>query len=812
MPRRFVSVFLGLVVTSVNGQVTGAICTKDPSHPEGSPNLCIPKFCKAPNPFNQQIRTGALTFRSTFSGVAYAVNFTPPSYTDGYDLANICGDHISLAVPAEIFDPDAPPSPPPPLYSRASTTPEGCAAISPLPTLLQAADLDLIAIWVILIIYLFYALAMVCEEFLVPAINILCVKTGIPDDVAGATLLAAGCNSPEFFASIIGIFIADSTVGVGTVIGSAPFNLCCITGGSALALGGSLCLDPWLMGRELLALLTALLLFLIFMDDYLIMWWEALIMVCFYGLIYVPVLGNFDRIRGFILQHIGAHTTAAPMLGEDGTLAIDYTTGGSRKLDGGADGAVDLSGMKVTPSAASGLRGQLAASLSASLMETAQFDFSVASMKERALAQRVPSDIADGMSIELRPVAIPTKSARVRDTEGGGGNSPYDVLVEQCRRRVDGYADSDAGFSGVLMKKPRGFTKVRVRGILWQARYFVLDHHPTNPLRYSHADQKTKFVTVPLQSVSTVSRVGQEELQLTTATQVYKLRLPTGEPAETMQRWFDQIIVKIHEMGAMAPPPQQLEGELHEEAHEHPPWYQMPDSPSGRVVHVLTFVLKALVFTTTPNVLIQRNEKYYPLTIVISMVWLAIFAILMTDIIEYLGCGIGVSSTVMGLSLGAIGTSFPNLYASILVARAGQGGMAICQAIASNTFNICICLALLWLLHTIGVGSCDYGSHGAKQGFCSGCYAPSGFTPLCPFFEGTNNAFGSTAGSTKGAVIVSLIWVAFFLLTLTVYKMHVRKLPAYVMFVIYILYIVYQFADAFGAPITICFASVNICI
>ena len=59
---------------------------------------------------------------------------------------------------------------------------------------------------------------------------------------------AAGCNSPEFFASIIGIFVADSTVGVGTVIGSAPFNLCCITGGAALAMGGNLYLDPWLMG------------------------------------------------------------------------------------------------------------------------------------------------------------------------------------------------------------------------------------------------------------------------------------------------------------------------------------------------------------------------------------------------------------------------------------------------------------------------------------------------------------------------------------------------------------------------------------
>ena len=49
-----------------------------------------------------------------------------------------------------------------------------------------------------------------------------------------------------------------------------------------------------------------------------------------------------------------------------------------------------------------------------------------------------------------------------------------------------------------------GFTKVRVRGILWQMRYFVLDNHPTNPLRYSHADQKTKFVTLPLQNVASI--------------------------------------------------------------------------------------------------------------------------------------------------------------------------------------------------------------------------------------------------------------------------------------------------------------------
>ena len=185
-----------------------------------------------------------------------------------------------------------------------------------------------------------------------------------------------------------------------------------------------------------------------------------------------------------------------------------------------------------------------------------------------------------------------------------------------------------------------------------------------------------------------------------------------------MQRWFDQIVVKIEDMGHAAPPAAYLAGEMEpdEDAHsEHAPWYKMPESLLGQVTHVLTFPLKACVFLTTPNVLNKKQEKYYLVTILIAAIWLAVFAILMTDVIEYLGCGIGVDGTVMGLSLGAIGTSFPNLYASILVAKSGQGGMAICQAIASNTFNICICLALLWLVHSIGLGTCDYGSHGANH-------------------------------------------------------------------------------------------------
>ena len=284
-----------------------------------------------------------------------------------------------------------------------------------------------------------------------------------------------------------------------------------------------------------------------------------------------------------------------------------------------------------------------------------------------------------------------------------------------------------------------------------------------------------------------------------------------------MQRWFDQIVVKIDEMGFAPPPPSELVGGMDDDElteHDHPPWWKMPHGAgvATQIIFYSTFLIKAMVFTTTPNVLIKANEKYYPVTIVVSMVWLAVFAILMTDVIEYLGCGIGIDPTVMGLSLGAIGTSFPNLYASILVAKSGQGGMAICQAIASNTFNICICLALLWLFHTIGLGGCDYGSHGAYHGQCNGCYAPSGFQPLCPYLEGGNNEFGSSPGSTKGAVLLSLFWVAVFLISLDTGKLHVTKPAAIVMFGIYILYIGYQFAAAFVDGLAICFQSVNICI
>ena len=73
--------------------------------------------------------------------------------------------------------------------------------------------------------YMFVALAIVCDEFFVPSLDVIIEVIGCSEDVAGATFMAAGGSAPELFTSVIGVFISFSDVGIGTIVGSAVFNI-----------------------------------------------------------------------------------------------------------------------------------------------------------------------------------------------------------------------------------------------------------------------------------------------------------------------------------------------------------------------------------------------------------------------------------------------------------------------------------------------------------------------------------------------------------------------------------------------------------
>jgi hypothetical protein len=270
---------------------------------DGGGRLCVPRFCEAPPAMKA---APWAQMNANFLNVPRVYNFTATGSDgqlrstlfearadrnyQGYNLEKICKS-VSLAPDlAPCAGASCPPSSPPlKLYEDEGdpSTPKGCKAIKILPTLTKYRDLELSIVWIIVIVYMFYAMALVCEDFFVPSITVVCERLHIPEDIASATLLAMGCNAPELFASIISVFVADSTVGIGTVVGSTPFNLYCIVGASATVVAGGLVVDPWTMGRELSALLVAILMYYFFMADELVDWWEALIMVLYYFLIYV---------------------------------------------------------------------------------------------------------------------------------------------------------------------------------------------------------------------------------------------------------------------------------------------------------------------------------------------------------------------------------------------------------------------------------------------------------------------------------------------------------------------------------------------
>ena len=54
-------------------------------------------------------------------------------------------------------------------------------------------------------------------------------------NTAGATFMAAGGSAPELFTSFIGTFISRDSVGFGTIVGSAVFNVLFVIGCCAVA-------------------------------------------------------------------------------------------------------------------------------------------------------------------------------------------------------------------------------------------------------------------------------------------------------------------------------------------------------------------------------------------------------------------------------------------------------------------------------------------------------------------------------------------------------------------------------------------------
>ncbi|GJQ78445.1 hypothetical protein Trydic_g11564 [Trypoxylus dichotomus] len=139
-----------------------------------------------------------------------------------------------------------------------------------------------ILLHVVGVIYMFVALAIVCDEFFVPALDVIIEKLDIQDDVAGATFMAAGGSAPELFTSVIGVFVSFDDVGIGTIVGSAVFNILFVIGMCALFSKTVLTLTWWPLFRDCFFYSASLITLILFFRDNYIHTYEAFILFCFY--------------------------------------------------------------------------------------------------------------------------------------------------------------------------------------------------------------------------------------------------------------------------------------------------------------------------------------------------------------------------------------------------------------------------------------------------------------------------------------------------------------------------------------------------
>ena len=90
--------------------------------------------------------------------------------------------------------------------------------------------------------------------------------------------------------------------------------------------------------------------------------------------------------------------------------------------------------------------------------------------------------------------------------------------------------------------------------------------------------------------------------------------------------------------------------------------------------------------------------RYFALTMVISIAWLGIIVDIMVGAFEQIGETVNMSEATMGLVFSAIGTSFPDFLASLIVAKKGMADMAVSNAFGSNIFDMLLGLAFPWCL------------------------------------------------------------------------------------------------------------------
>lgn len=137
-------------------------------------------------------------------------------------------------------------------------------------------------IHILVCIYSFIGLAIVCDDYFVSSLDRICEVLRLTPDVAGATFMAAGSSAPELATVVIGVFFAKDDIGVSGVIGSAVFNIMFVIAICAIFGGTVSYLNWWPLCRDSFFYLLSIIIMFIVIFDEIITWGESIVMIIMY--------------------------------------------------------------------------------------------------------------------------------------------------------------------------------------------------------------------------------------------------------------------------------------------------------------------------------------------------------------------------------------------------------------------------------------------------------------------------------------------------------------------------------------------------
>lgn len=152
-------------------------------------------------------------------------------------------------------------------------------------------------IHIIVAVYTFLGLAIVCDDYFVSSLDRICEELRLSPDVAGATFMAAGSSAPELATVIIGVFFAQDDIGVSGVIGSAVFNIMFVISVCGLCTTTVSKLNWWPLCRDSFFYAVSILVMLGTIFNEIISWPEALFMLIMYVVYCVTLSYNASLER-----------------------------------------------------------------------------------------------------------------------------------------------------------------------------------------------------------------------------------------------------------------------------------------------------------------------------------------------------------------------------------------------------------------------------------------------------------------------------------------------------------------------------------